>query len=76
MFPGGLEELCREARVPFPADRARLAEAIKKYYELWRNSPQEYYNMNKAIREHIMRNYDWDIIIDKLEVMFKSTLIT
>ena len=29
MFPKGLEELCREAKVPFPADRARLAEAMK-----------------------------------------------
>ena len=29
MFPEGLEELCRKAKVPFPADRARLAEAMK-----------------------------------------------
>ena len=29
MFPDGLEGLCREAKVPFPADRARLAEAMK-----------------------------------------------
>jgi len=29
MFPEGLEGLCREVRVPFPADRARLAEAMK-----------------------------------------------
>ena len=51
-----------------------FAEAIKKYYELWRASPEEYYNMNKAIREHIIRNYDWNIIIDRLEVMFKSLI--
>ena len=49
-----------------------FAEAVKKYYELWRDSPEEYYNMNKAIREHIVRNYDWNIIIDRLEEMFKS----
>ena len=51
-----------------------FAEAIKKYYELWRDSPEEYYNMNKTIRDHIVRNYDWNIVIDRLEVMFKSLI--
>jgi len=29
MFPEGLREICREAKVSFPADRARFAEAMK-----------------------------------------------
>jgi len=49
-----------------------FVEAIRKYYELWRNSPEEYYNMSKAIREHIIGNYEWSIIIDKLEKMFEK----
>jgi len=52
-----------------------FAESIKKYYELWCNSSREYYNMNKAIREHITRNYDWNIIIEKIEKMFKEMCI-
>lgn len=47
-----------------------FSEAIKDYYALWRSSPKEYYALNKSIREHIIKNYDWSIIIDKLEEMF------
>jgi len=49
-----------------------FVEAIKRYYRLWQDSPKEYYKMNKAIREHIVRNYEWNIIINKLERMFKE----
>jgi len=49
-----------------------FVKAIRKYYELWRESPKEYYNMNKAIREHIVRNYEWSVTINRLESMFKK----
>jgi len=53
-------------------DISSFAKAIKVYYELWRVSPTEYYKLNQAIREHIVKNYDWSIIIDKLEGMFRD----
>ena len=49
-----------------------LVEGIKKYYELWRNSPDEYYSLCKKIRAHITKNYDWAIIIERLENMLKE----
>ncbi|MEM3365459.1 MAG: glycosyltransferase family 4 protein [Candidatus Methanomethyliaceae archaeon] len=51
-----------------------FSETIKNYYELWRSSPKRYYEMNQAIREHVVRNYDWSIIINKLEEMFLNCL--
>lgn len=47
-----------------------FSEAIKDYYKIWHASPGEYYKMNKAIREYIVRNYDFTIVINKLEKMF------
>ena len=55
-------------------DVKSFAEAIKEYYELWRFSPEEYYKVNKAIREHTVRNYEWSVIIDKLERMLFDTM--
>lgn len=49
-----------------------FAKAIKSYYELWLNSPFKYHELNKAIRSYIVRNYDWNIIMDKIEEMFKK----
>ena len=49
-----------------------FAGAIKKYYELWRASPEEYHRLNMKIREHILKNYNWDIIIDRFEEMLKD----
>jgi glycosyltransferase involved in cell wall biosynthesis len=51
-----------------------FAKLIRSYYELWRSSPAEYYNLNRTIREHVVKNYDWNIIIDKLERMFIQVL--
>jgi glycosyltransferase involved in cell wall biosynthesis len=52
------------------SDVKSFSEAIKNYYELWRKSPKGYYTINKAVREHIVSHFDWNIIIDKLEEMF------
>jgi glycosyltransferase involved in cell wall biosynthesis len=49
-----------------------FANAIKAYYELWLNSPDKYYELNKAIRAYIVGNYDWNIIMDKIEEMFRK----
>jgi glycosyltransferase involved in cell wall biosynthesis len=53
-------------------DIKSFAEVIEKYYELWRNSPQQYSKLNRTIREHIVKNYDWSIVIDRLEKMFQA----
>ncbi|MEM2130746.1 MAG: glycosyltransferase family 4 protein, partial [Candidatus Bathyarchaeia archaeon] len=46
-----------------------FAEAIKRYYLLWCDSPGHYFELNKAIRKHIVNNYDWNSVIDKIEKM-------
>jgi len=46
MFSGGLREICREAKVPFPADRAGLAEAMKA--------------KGCSAKEHSMEHEDFD----------------
>ena len=57
-------------------DVNEFVTSIIKYYELWRDSPKEYYELNKKIREYIRRNYDWSIIIPKLEKMFETLYYT
>jgi len=51
-----------------------FAGAVKKYYELWRRSPEEYYKTNKAIRRYIVKNYDWQTVIERLEAMFRLVI--
>jgi len=52
-------------------DVESFAEAIKDYYLLWSQDPTQYYEMNRAIRNHIVKHYDWSIIIRQLELMFE-----
>lgn len=49
-----------------------FVDAIKEYYELWHNSSKEWRKLNKAIRKHIVSNYDWSIVISRLEQMFRD----
>ena len=49
-----------------------FANAVKAYYELWLNSQDKYYELNEAIRAYIVGNYDWNIIMDKIEEMFRK----
>jgi glycosyltransferase involved in cell wall biosynthesis len=51
-----------------------FAKAIRGYYELWRSSPAEYYRLNRTIRKYVVNNYDWNIVISKLERMFMQVL--
>jgi glycosyltransferase involved in cell wall biosynthesis len=64
----------KTGRLIHPGNIASFAEAIKEYYLLWRHSPEQYYEMSRTIREHIVNNYDWNSIIGKIENMFKETL--
>jgi glycosyltransferase involved in cell wall biosynthesis len=64
----------KTGRLVHSGNIASLAEAIKEYYLLWRHSPEQYYEMSRTIREHIVNNYDWNSIIGKIENMFKETL--
>jgi len=34
--------------------------AIKEYYLLWKESPEEYYEMSKDIRRRIIQQCNWD----------------
>jgi len=59
-------------RLVEPGNIKSFAEAIKEYYILWLQDPAQYYEMNKAIRNYIVKHYDWSIIIRQLELMFES----
>ena len=61
-------------RLVKPGDVESFAEAIKNYYLLWSQDPAQYYEMNKAIRDHIVKHYDWNIIIRQLELMFEAVI--
>jgi glycosyltransferase involved in cell wall biosynthesis len=61
-------------RLVEPEDVESFAEAIKDYYLLWSQDPAQYYEMNKAIRNYIVKHYDWSIIIRQLELMFESII--
>jgi glycosyltransferase involved in cell wall biosynthesis len=62
----------KTGRLVEPGDVKSFAEAIKDYYLLWSQDPAQYYEMNKAIRNYIVKHYDWSIIIRQLELMFES----
>lgn len=47
---------------------------ILHYYNLWTRSPDKYYEIRKALRERTIANYDWNVILDKIESMFKQVL--
>lgn len=51
-----------------------FAKAIELFYEMWKESPEEYYDMNKQIRSHVVKNYEWNMTMDKFEHMLESTL--
>lgn len=48
-----------------------FAKAMKRYWEFWSFSSEEYYQLKREIREKIVKNYEWDMIISKLEQMFR-----
>lgn len=53
-------------------DITGFAKTIRGYYNMWRKSPEEYYRLKRTIRDYIVANYDWSIVIDKLEEMFRA----
>ncbi|MCC6003895.1 MAG: glycosyltransferase family 4 protein [Thermofilum sp.] len=58
-------------RLVEPGDVESFAKGIKDYYLLWSQDPAQYYEMNKAIRNYIVKHYDWSVIIGQLELMFE-----
>ncbi|ABL79118.1 glycosyltransferase family 4 protein [Thermofilum pendens] len=51
-----------------------FVSAIEECYRLWESSPQEYYNLNKKIREYIVRNYDLEVVVGKIEKMLHEAI--
>ncbi len=49
-------------------------DSILFYQKLWRTSPADYYELNKRIRAYVYNTFDWEVIMDKLEIMFMSFL--
>ena len=48
---------------------------ILEYYSLWKNSSEEYGRLRLRIRNYTVKNYDWSIIIDRIENMFRQVLL-
>jgi glycosyltransferase involved in cell wall biosynthesis len=49
-----------------------FSNALKRYYELWCASKEEYHALDKAIRENMVKHYDWNVIICKIEEMLRK----
>ena len=75
-IPGILDVIIngKTGRLIHPGDIESFAQAIKEYYLLWHYSPEQYRRINRTIRKHIVDNYDWKIILGKIEKMFEETL--
>lgn len=49
-----------------------IAEVIMRYYSLWKERPEEYYEMNKRIRSMTVEKYDWDRTMKLFEAMLRN----
>ncbi|RLF17428.1 MAG: hypothetical protein DRZ82_09810 [Thermoprotei archaeon] len=52
-----------------------FCKAIERYYNLWRDNSEKYYTVRETIREYTIANYDWNIIINRIENMFRQVLL-
>lgn len=60
----------REFGVMVPPNNPRaLAQAIERFYVLWKEQPAAYGEMRKLAREKCVQEYSWDQIIERLTKM-------
>ena len=58
-----------------PENIEGYVKGILYFYNIWNKNPEKYYDTRVNIRERIIANYDWNIIIDRIENMFKQVLL-
>jgi len=75
-IPGIMDVIkdCENGRLVAVNDIKGFATVIKEYYLLWKESPEKYYELNKNIREKIIRQYDWNKIICEIENLLIKVL--
>mgnify|MGYP000023411475 CR=1 FL=1 len=57
-----------------PGNIEGYVKGILYFYNTWSKNPEKYYDMRVSIRERTVANYDWNIIIDRIENMFRQVL--
>jgi len=57
-----------------PGNIEGFVRGIVQLYNAWKSSPEHYFNIRKRISERTAVNYDWNIIINRIERMFLEAL--
>ena len=55
-----------------PGSYIDFAQAILKVYEFFTKDPSAYFQTRRNIRERTIQNYDWRIIVDRIEEVCKA----
>ncbi|NHJ13779.1 MAG: glycosyltransferase family 1 protein [Candidatus Thorarchaeota archaeon] len=56
-----------------PEDAESLAKGLSWFFELYQDDPDEFTSMGRRARDICVKEYDWNIVADKLSVMMKKT---
>lgn len=75
----GVNDILRATRVGSlvePHNITAFVKAIRKFFKLWKENPSYYLRLKKAIRNLTIINYDWDVILPRIEKMFIYAIST
>jgi glycosyltransferase involved in cell wall biosynthesis len=59
------------AMIP-PSNPRALAQAIERFYTLWKEQPATYRSMGRLAREKCVQEYSWNRIVDRLIEMIRT----
>jgi glycosyltransferase involved in cell wall biosynthesis len=48
---------------------------LKQYYCLWKDSPKQFRMMNEEIRTYVVKNYDWNVVLDRFENILRNVYL-
>jgi glycosyltransferase involved in cell wall biosynthesis len=58
-----------------PGDFEGFVRGIISLYKLWREDLEKYYSIRQTIRERTITNFSWDVIVNRIENMFKEVVL-
>ncbi|MEM4619028.1 MAG: glycosyltransferase family 4 protein [Desulfurococcaceae archaeon] len=73
----GVTDILRITRVGSlvePSNIADFVEAIRKFFELWKENPSYYFYIKKVIRSRTVMNYDWQVVLPRIERMLTHAI--
>ncbi|MEM4004334.1 MAG: glycosyltransferase family 4 protein [Desulfurococcaceae archaeon] len=73
----GVIEILRTTKVGClvnPNDVNAFIRAIRKFFELWKENPSYYLHIKKNIRNRTIMNYDWRVILPRIERMLANAI--